>query len=270
MYPNPDSNIRQVRTGFSFSQALKVFFGMIPLLGLTMLTATSVSWSEDTEDEELDFSKLIPAADKKVDFEKEIYPLFKEFCIDCHGPKKKKGRYRIDTKEGKDGAFKIDRDGVAFIKPGDSKNSRLTHMMCDMIDEMLMPPPEADPLSKEQIGLIRAWIDQGAKWPDGPIKEYVKQIDFKKDIQPILAKNCYSCHGPEKQDGDYRIDKKETALEGPLYGTLIKPGNSERSALAIIAAGLDEDLLFPEKHKLPEKDLEIFKLWIDQGAKWEE
>lgn len=235
-----------------------------------MLTATSVSWSEDTEDEELDFSKLIPAADKKVDFEKEIYPLFKEFCIDCHGPKKKKGRYRIDTKEGKDGAFKIDRDGVAFIKPGDSKNSRLTHMMCDMIDEMLMPPPEADQLSKEQIGLIRAWIDQGAKWPDGPIKEYVKRVDFKKDIQPILAANCYSCHGPDKQEGDYRIDKKETALEGPLYGTLIKPGNSERSALAIIAAGLDEDLLFPEKHKLSEKDLEIFKLWIDQGAKWEE
>jgi mono/diheme cytochrome c family protein len=238
--------------------------------GVALLAASATVWGDDEEDEPLDYSKLTPAVDKKVDFAKDVYPIFKENCVSCHGPKKKKGRYRIDIKEGKDGAFKIDRDGVAFIKPGDSKNSRLMHMMCDMIDEMLMPPPEADPLTKEQIGTVRAWIDQGAKWPDGPIKEYVQEIDFKKDIQPIFAKNCYSCHGPEKQEGDYRMDKKELALEGPLYGPLIKPGNSERSALAIIAAGLDEDLLFPEKHKLPDKELATLKLWINQGAKWEE
>jgi len=50
--------------------------------------------------------------------------------------------------------------------PGDSTNSRLIHLVA-ALDKQDVMPPDAKPLSHEEVGLLRAWIDQGAKWPDG-------------------------------------------------------------------------------------------------------
>src|ERR1044071_57409 len=51
-------------------------------------------------------------------------------------------------------------------------------------------------------------------------------VDFAKDIQPLLAKNCYSCHGPEKQKNGLRLDRKVDALAGGDSGKAIRPGKS--------------------------------------------
>lgn len=214
---------------------------------------------------EVDISKLPPAATGKIDFARDIYPMFKEHCIKCHGPEKQKGKYRMDTKEG---AFKPGENG-ANIVPGKSDKSPVIHMVAGLIDEMLMPPPKAEPLTTEQIGQLRAWIDQGATWPDGPIPEYVKKIDFAKDIEPIFKKACYECHGPDKQAGEFRLDQKAAAMKGgKAYGQTIKPGDPAKSSFLIIVAGKDEDLPAPEKHKLADKQVETIRKWIEQGAEW--
>jgi mono/diheme cytochrome c family protein len=214
---------------------------------------------------DVDVSKIPPASKEKVDFVRDIYPIFDEACISCHGPEKQKGKYRMDTKAG---AFKEGDDGP-FIIPGNSAKSPIIHMMAGLIEEMLMPPPDAEPLKPEQIGLIRAWIDQGAQWPDGPIPKVDKKIDFVKDIKPIFERACYECHGPTKQEGGFRIDVKEAALKGgETYGTTIKAGDSAKSPFLIIVAGKDPDLPQPEKHKLPDKEIALIKKWIDQGANW--
>ena len=61
-----------------------------------------------------------------------------------------------------------------------------------------MPPKDnkakIPPLTKEEIGLIRAWIDQGAPWPEQK-KEPVVLVDFTREIQPIFKTSCEECHG---------------------------------------------------------------------------
>ncbi len=216
----------------------------------------------------LDLGKLPLPVPRKVDFEKEVYPIFSEKCISCHGPKKQKGKYRIDTKEE---AFKPGAGG-SFILPGNSEKSSLIHIVAGLIEEGLMPPPsekkgESEPLSKEQIGILRSWIDQGAVWPDGPIKEYVKKITFKEDVLPLLVSACASCHGATAQEGDFRVDSRDAILAGgKAYGKVIQPGNVEKSTLLLIVAGKDEDLPQPEKHTLRPKEVELLKNWVQQGA----
>ncbi len=113
----------------------------------------------------VDFSKLPPVAEKKgVTYAKDIKPIFDESCAKCHGAEKPKAKLRLDSLEG---AIKGGEDGKV-IRPGDSTHSLLIHCVAHAGDpDIYMPPPKnkanIPPLSKEQIGLVRAWIDQGAK-----------------------------------------------------------------------------------------------------------
>jgi mono/diheme cytochrome c family protein len=217
----------------------------------------------------VDVKKLPLPVPRKVDFAKEVYPIFKEACVKCHGPEKQKGKYRIDTKEG---AFK-DGDSGPFIVAGSSEKSPLIHMVAGLIDEGLMPPPsdkpgESEKLTNEQIGILRAWIDQGATWPDGPIKDEVKQLTFAQDIEPVLKTACYECHGPAEQKGGFRADSADAILKGgKTYGKAVTAGDAKKSPLLTIVAGLDEDLPLPQKHKLAPKQVELIKKWVEQGAK---
>jgi hypothetical protein len=98
-----------------------------------------------------------------VDFKKDIAPIIEKTCIECHGEQKQKGDLRLDNKEG---ALKGGKAGPAIVA-GDAEKS-------DLIKRISLPkghddvmPPKGDPLAKEQIEAIKAWIADGAKWPDG-------------------------------------------------------------------------------------------------------
>ena len=96
-----------------------------------------------------------------VDFEKEVRPLLREHCVECHGPKKQKGELRLDARVF---AFKGGHDGMA-IKASDSAGSPLFQRLSSTDDDQRMPP-KGKPLSLAQIQLIKSWIDEGAKWPE--------------------------------------------------------------------------------------------------------
>jgi hypothetical protein len=113
----------------------------------------------------VDISKLPPAADKKgVMFANDIKPIFDKSCTRCHGPEKPKARLRLDSLQA---ALKGGEDGKV-IEPGESAKSMLVINVARIGDEeTFMPPPrnkaKIQPLTKEEVGLVRAWIDQGAK-----------------------------------------------------------------------------------------------------------
>lgn len=110
---------------------------------------------------EVDVSKLPPPAGRPVDFLKDIQPIFEASCLRCHGPEKPKSRFRLDDRAL---ALKGGANGVAII-PGDSVNSPLIHFVARLDEDSAMPPEgKADPVTPEQVGLLRAWIDQGASW----------------------------------------------------------------------------------------------------------
>lgn len=129
----------------------------------------SVSAADDAKKEaaKVDVTKLPPAATKKVDFAKDIQPIFKKSCIECHESGGAMGGLKLDKKEP---AMKGGESGPSII-PGKSEKSILIHYVAGLVKDMEMPPKDqGEPLTKEQIGLLRAWIDQGANWGDGDKK----------------------------------------------------------------------------------------------------
>jgi hypothetical protein len=111
-----------------------------------------------------DAKKLPPASTKTgLTYEKDIKPIFEKSCLKCHSGEKPKGKFSMETLAS---ILKGGDDGVAIV-PGNSAKSALVHQAADLVADMEMPPTDKrdkyPPLTKEQIGLVRAWIDQGAK-----------------------------------------------------------------------------------------------------------
>ncbi|MBI3877855.1 MAG: hypothetical protein HY300_18150 [Verrucomicrobia bacterium] len=105
--------------------------------------------------------KLPPASDKKgVTYDKDIKPLFEKTCFKCHGAEKQKGKLRLDSLRD---TLKGGENGKDVI-PGKSADSPLVKAVARVVEDDAMPPTDkGKPLTAEQVGLIRAWIDQGAK-----------------------------------------------------------------------------------------------------------
>ena len=98
-----------------------------------------------------------------------------------------------------------------------------------------------------------------------------REVDFADDVQPILVKHCYSCHGPEKQESELRLDRKQNALEGGISGAVIEVGNSGESLLIELVAGIDPNMVMPpEGERLTPEQIGLLRAWIDQGARWSE
>jgi hypothetical protein len=110
---------------------------------------------------DVDITKLPPVAAKaNVSFEKDIKPVLEKACFKCHGEEKQKAKLRVDSVA----AIKKGSENGEVIVVGKSEKSSLVHTVAGLVEDMQMPPEgKADPLTKEQIGLLRAWIDQGAK-----------------------------------------------------------------------------------------------------------
>ena len=102
------------------------------------------------------------AADR-VDYDRQILPIFSDNCYKCHGPDQgaRKAHLRLDTK---DGAFR-QKNGKTVLVPGHSDQSELIRRISSTDPEQHMPPPASHrKLTAAQIELIRNWVDQGAKW----------------------------------------------------------------------------------------------------------
>jgi mono/diheme cytochrome c family protein len=135
------------------------------LAGVATTLALSFAIAQGAGKPAVDLSKLPPASGKAgVTYATDIKPIFDRSCIKCHGAEKPKARLRLD---GLEGALKGGEDGKVIL-PGNSAGSILVHNIAHAgAPDGYMPPPRnkanLPPLTKEQIGLIRAWIDQGAK-----------------------------------------------------------------------------------------------------------
>jgi hypothetical protein len=102
---------------------------------------------------------LPPASKTKVEFARDIEPLLQKRCLLCHGAMQQMNGLRLDQK---DAALKGGASGQD-IKPGNSAGSRLIRLVAGL--ETKVMPPIGARLTAAEIGLLRAWIDQGVEWP---------------------------------------------------------------------------------------------------------
>lgn len=98
------------------------------------------------------------------------------------------------------------------------------------------------------------------------------QVDFAAQIEPIFRQHCLACHGPKKQESEFRVDLRVTLLKGGDFGEpAVVPGRSAESNLIKLVTSLDSDLAMPpEGERLSEREVMLLRTWIDQGAKMPE
>jgi hypothetical protein len=103
------------------------------------------------------------AADpERVDFARDVRPILERACWKCHGPEKQKGGLRFDLRTV---ALGLGDSGARAIAPGKADQSELLRRVeADDVEERM--PPKSDPISRAETRILRAWIDQGADWPE--------------------------------------------------------------------------------------------------------
>src|SRR5262245_15203519 len=114
-----------------------------------------------------------------------------------------------------------------------------------------------------------------AAWLSAPLISLAQQpakVDFARQVQPILAKRCFHCHGNDKAEGGLRLHKRETALAALDSGEhAVVPGKTDQSALLKRITAADEsERMPPEGKPLSAEQIDAIRRWIEQGANWEE
>ncbi len=123
----------------------------------------------------VDPARLPAAATAPVDFARDIRPLFESACVKCHGPEKAKNGFRLDTRAH---ALTGGDNGVDIL-PGASAKSPLVHYVARLVPDLEMPPKgKGEALTARQVGMLRAWIDQGAKWDREETSQPMKKSDW--------------------------------------------------------------------------------------------
>jgi hypothetical protein len=130
------------------------------ILSLVAVFATcSPSFAQDQAGDDSD---LPPAAKVRVDFDSHIKPILQGSCLKCHARGKYKGGLSMETRE----AILRGGEGGPAAVAGKSEESPLIELVAGL-DPVRRMPEKGEPLTREQVGLLRAWIDQGMAWPDG-------------------------------------------------------------------------------------------------------
>ncbi len=108
-------------------------------------------------------SLLLAQSQGTTDFANDVLPLLRQNCIGCHGPSMQQGGLRLDRKSS------VLKGFSRRVVAGNSTNSMVYHRLIGSEYGPQMPP--TGPLKAEQVATIKAWIDQGANWPDSLANE---------------------------------------------------------------------------------------------------
>ena len=166
------------------------------------LAGSSVLWAKITPEQA---AQLPPVAGHAINFTTEIKPIFEASCIKCHGRGREKGGLRIDTRE----SLLKGGDSGPTVLPGNSTQSYLIELVQGFDSDSIMPK-KGSHLTAEQIGLLRAWIDQGLKWDAG--------VTFGR-LEPINLKP----HRPEIPAGPKNANPIDRFLQPYFTARQIKP-----------------------------------------------
>jgi formylglycine-generating enzyme required for sulfatase activity len=199
-----------------------------------------------------------------VNFEMEIKPIIEASCLRCHNEANPEGDLRLDTFEGA-----TENDAIVPGEPDASSFYTLTVVPAD--DELRMPP-DGPLLDESQAARLRAWIEEGAEWPEDAALEVQPRIDFVQHVQPILERNCLSCHSGDHLEGEFDLSTHEAALQSGASPPSIVPTRPAESPLYLLTSvAADDPTLMPPADQggpLAKDSIEILRLWIAQGAIW--
>lgn len=115
-----------------------------------------------------------------VDFLRDIVPIFRDRCLECHNEDEAKADFRID-----------DPDMVfSYVEPEDIESSTMfiDYMLSHDPDMMMPPPSKGGPLTPHELTLVRVWIEEGAHWPEGAVIGQVLETGDAVEPEPAPEK----------------------------------------------------------------------------------
>ncbi len=124
-------------------------------------------------------ASILAQPSAKVDFARDVAPIFQQNCVGCHGPAQQISGLRLDRRSS------VFKSGLRRVVPGNAANSLLLHRLNDSEYGMKMPP--TGPLRPAQIDTLRRWIDQGADWPDALANEAELPLIDPKAVAMVEA-----------------------------------------------------------------------------------
>jgi ankyrin repeat protein len=188
-----------------------------------LLVAVSLAFAE---------TNLPPAANRKIDFEKDVQPILSQKCYVCHGDEVQQSGLRLDKRQN---ALR-GGDYGPVINPGNSAESKLIKRLVNGDGGLQMPP--TGPLPDEEIGILGAWIDQGA--------------DFRTEIQD---------EAPPKP-----VDPKLAAVIAAVRSGDTKATGKLIAASPELVAARDRAGATPLHHAAGFGNLATMKLLLEHGA----
>lgn len=220
------------------------------IASLSILAAAAVATRAVAED------KIIPIAEIKrdtpVDFEKEVLPLLKKNCVACHNATKAESSLVLENPQ----AIIKGGDSGPSVVPKNSAESLLLGRATGSVDS-LMPPPgnkvAANPLTPQELGLIKLWIDQGAGGIVSGQAGEIKWQSLPPGVNPIYAvavtpDGQYAACGRANQIFVYHLPTGRTVgrLTDPELlksGVYNKPGVADLDLIQSLAFSHDGTLL---------------------------
>ena len=158
-----------------------------------------------------------------VDFVKDVQPMLENNCVSCHREGNVKGGVRLDTRKQ---ALTSGDNGPALVPGKADKSPMYTTMVLPDDDELLMPPKKkGGPLPKEVAAMIKAWIEEGAQWPDDLTLISKKKDAYSKVDETALVVDIHA-----------RITAKSPAIPAKDMKPYAYDPAKARARLAIVNA----------------------------------
>ncbi|MCH7686752.1 MAG: DUF1549 domain-containing protein, partial [Planctomycetes bacterium] len=205
------------------------------------------------------FATAAAAAEKPV-FEKDILPIFTRYCFNCHG--KSSPQLGLDLRTARL-TMRGSQNGPVVVKGSLEKS-----LLWKKVSTREMPLALFKlRLSDAEIETVRRWIEAGA--PSSEPAELPADVQeqftrFEKEIRPILAKRCVTCHGADDPEAELDLRSLESLVRGSKSGPVIVEGFSEKSVL--IRKVFSRAMPPPDSGKpLTDGEIRTITRWIDKG-----
>jgi hypothetical protein len=225
----------------------------MPMLGLLAI-ALVAGWAP------VDEPRLPTAPAQRVDFDSQIKPILQARCLNCHAKGKYKGGLSLETREA---MLKGGENGPAVVV-GKSAESLLVELVAGLDPDRRMPD-KGDPLSRDQVELIRKWVDQGAAWPEA------SDLGFRK--APLAPRRPDLPPPPAGSGLDHPVDRfvaRHLAVTGSPVDWSSVPDRIFARRASLDLVGLiptPEQLAAFEKDTRPDRHLKYAEaLLADRGA----
>ena len=121
---------------------------------------------------------------------------------------------------------------------------------------------------------VALWLVPRGPTAEAQSPQVANEVDFNRDIRPLLSDTCFACHGPDEQQrqADLRLDTREGIFAQRRGYRIVVPSNSSQSRLYQRVNAENQAARMPppySERSLTDQQIELIRLWIDQGAKSE-